>query len=168
MRTAYMMRKERKAQIQMFETIAVLVVFFFLIAFGLAFYFMISKTQAGKEYERSLQLRQIVFTQKISTLPELDCVRVSVQVERCFDKLKLINFTTILKRNETIREQYYSIFGNTEVTIEEIWPTTAKYELYSNKLANATIITPSMIPMLIQDPTRKTYSLGLLRVKLYA
>ena len=158
----------RKGQIQMFETIAVLIIFFFLIAFGLSFYFLISKAQAGKDYERELQLQTIVLSQKISTIPELDCIRVGEQVERCFDKAKIANFTWLLNNNATLREQYYTVFRNTNVTIEEIYPNRHTYQLYNNKLANATSVIPSVIPVLIQDSAKNTYSFGILKVRIYA
>jgi len=80
---------KKKSQIKMFETIAVLIVFFFLIGFGMTFYFMIAKSGAKKEAERAQSLKVIQVLQKISHLPELDCIRVGVETENCFDLIKL-------------------------------------------------------------------------------
>ncbi|MBI4449343.1 hypothetical protein HY641_04945 [Candidatus Woesearchaeota archaeon] len=151
----------------MFETVAVLVIFFFLIAFGLSFYFLVSKTQASKEYERTLQLRSITFTQKIATLPELDCVRVTVQVERCFDSLKTDAFRHILQ-NPGIKDDYFALFGYSNVTIQEIFPSVHTYQLYDRALPNASASIPTTIPILLRNPHKNTYSFGVLRVTLYA
>ena len=78
----------KKAQVKMFETIGVLVIFFFLIVLGLSFYFVIAKKGAVEQYEKAAQLKGIEIIRKAITLPELDCARVGVQVENCFDKLK--------------------------------------------------------------------------------
>ena len=47
-------RKNRKAQIKMFETIAVLVIFFFLIVIGVSFYFVMQSSSYNRQVERKL------------------------------------------------------------------------------------------------------------------
>lgn len=64
--------RQRKAQLKMFETIAVLVVFFFLIVFGVSFYFVMQRSSYNKQVERNMQITAIDIAQKISDIPELD------------------------------------------------------------------------------------------------
>lgn len=161
------MKKATKAQVKMFETIAVLVIFFFLIAFGLTFYMMISKSSAKKAHERFLQLQAIQTVQRLSTLPELECAVIGVQIENCFDKIKINKFSELLQ-TEKAKEWYYKIFGFSEITITQIFPetTTPSITLYSNKLEDKGY-SFSQVPVLLYEPMQNTFSFGVVETKLY-
>ncbi|MEK6874797.1 MAG: hypothetical protein AABX52_03560 [Nanoarchaeota archaeon] len=158
----------KHAQIQMFETIAVLLIFFFLIAFGLSFYFLVAKTQAAKEYERVLEKRAITLSDKIATIPELDCTKITVQVETCFDEYKVANFSYLLRKNATIKDDYFSTFGYSNVSIEEIFPEKKITILYEKKPLQTNSIMPSFIPINIRDPLTDKYKFAILKVNIYA
>lgn len=159
------MRKERKAQIKMFESIAVLIIFFFLIVFGLSFYMVVAKSSAKKAHERFLQLKAIQTVQKLATLPELECVLIGVQIENCFDRLKIEKFAEMLMRDDA-REWYFDTFGFSEIEVKEIYPKEKTISLYSNRLAERGY-SFSQIPVLIYEPVGNSFSFGALEIKLY-
>src|SRR3989344_4574688 len=78
-------RVSKRGQLKMFETIAVLIVFFFLLAFVAVFYMSAQRSFIEKEgvhLSEGLAL-QTVF--KTLYLPELDCTFLLVQRDTCID-----------------------------------------------------------------------------------
>lgn len=149
----------------MFETIAVLIIFFFIIVFGLSFYFVLSKSSAKKSHEKFLQLKAIQTVQRLSSLPELECVLVGVQKENCFDKLKIDAFSELL-RSDKAKEWYFKIFGFSDIEIKQIFLEEKTIQLYSNKLEDVGY-SFSQIPVLIFDPLLNSYSFAMMELKLY-
>jgi len=78
------MAKFTKAQIKMFETIGVLVIFFFLLVAGVAFWFNVQQRGLQKQLARMDDLQSIQVVQRALFMPELDRSFVSVQKENCF------------------------------------------------------------------------------------
>jgi len=148
----------------MFETVAVLIVFFFLIGFGLTFYFMIAKSGAKKEAERAQSLKVIQVIQKIGTLPELDCIRVGVRTENCFDRVKLKALSTLLE-DPAKMDEYYDVFGNTEIRVHVLFPQKEEHLLYSNPLDGG--FETSIYPIMIFDPIKDAFSFGITEVLFY-
>ena len=161
----------KKSQIKMFETIAVLVVFFFLLIFGASFYFVLQKSSVQKEYQRSVQLESIQATQKIAHLPELDCTQIGIQVENCFDAIKLKEFSDILA-DETeglkTRLDYFDVFGYTDVVVRSIFPNEVNYTMYSRPLDDYSVRYMNNVPLTIFNPVTRKYSFGVLEVTFYA
>ena len=149
----------------MFESVAVLIIFFFLIAFGLSFYMVIAKSSAQKAHERFLQLKAIQTVQKLSTLPELGCVLVGVESESCFDEIKIEKFNELLK-TETAKEWYFNVFGFSEVEIKQIFPFEQTTILYANRLNDAGY-SFSQIPLLLYNPVTNSFSFGVVGIKMY-
>ena len=61
----------KKAQMQMIETISVFFVFFILIAIGLVFFARVQQWGAKSQIEEAMQKRAVNIVQKASFLPEL-------------------------------------------------------------------------------------------------
>ena len=155
-----------RAQIKMFETIAVMVVFFFLIAFGLTFYFVIAKASAQKDHQRTLQLQTIQTAQKISTIPEFDCVKVGVQIENCFDEIKVAKFSERIRADPEMKEAYFDIFGFVDVKLNKIFPNERQYDIYSKTRPDAGYDI-TMLPVLVYEPVQDSFGFGVLEVKFY-
>lgn len=156
-----------KAQIKMFETIAVLIIFFFLIAFGIVFYGMIKTKGITEESEKLLQTKSVILSQKVSYLSELDCSQTAIQKENCFDKYKVHAFSKLVAQN---KEYYFPIFGFSKVVIQQIFPKEQEYIIYNNpkeRYSNS-LMTP--IPIVIFDETASRlgkYYFGILEVTMY-
>lgn len=154
-----------KSQIKMFESVAVLIIFFFLIAFGLSFYMVIAKSSSQKAHERFLQLKAIQTVQKLSTLPELGCVLVGVEAESCFDEIKIEKFNELLK-TDAAKEWYFNVFGFSEVEIKQIFPSEQTISLYSNGKEDSGY-SFSQVPVLLYNPLTNTFSFGVIEIKMY-
>ena len=151
----------------MFESIGVLIIFFFLIVLGLSFYFLVAKTGAKQEFEKGLQLKGIEVVRKAVTLPELDCARVGVQVENCFDKLKLSQLALLINSDRDVYAQYSPLFGPTEITVTEIFPDAGQtVVLFDNPIEDAGFDL-SLVPILLFDPIEDRFDFALMEIKYY-
>jgi len=157
----------RRGQIKMFETIGVLIVFFFLLVIGATFYFKMQESALSKELLKQSQLRSLQTVQRAVFLPELDCSFVSVTRENCFDDIKLHAFAQMMETPE-MRKQYYDQFGLTNITVYKIHPGNDRVSLYQNPPAEYRRITKSHIPVLWYDPINRDFSFGVMEVMSYA
>ena len=161
------MTLQSKGQVQLFETIAVLLVFFVIVGLSLTFYFYISKESAGKEHQRALELAAITTAQKVSTLPELDCIQVNVQIEKCFDELKLTSFSDLLSSNPDARDAYFDTIGYANLTIKKIFPASGSIHLYDKMPGNVTSIEKTFLPINLYNPLTKSFGFAILEVAFY-
>ena len=111
----------RKGQIQLFETIAVLLIFFIIVGISISFYFFLTKAGAQREHIRALELSAITTAQKVSTLPELDCIQVGVHVEKCFDELKIKAFQDAIAEQPS-QDFYFETLGYSKLSVQKIFP----------------------------------------------
>ena len=111
----------RKGQIHISETIAVLFIFFVLVAFGMIFYFKYAQYSLKQEQDQLAVARAIRTTSKTLFLPELACTKGESEAEEdCIDLMKLRQVNTILSRH--LQEYYYSIFGYAKIEVKRIYP----------------------------------------------
>jgi hypothetical protein len=158
----------RRAQIKLFETVGVLVVFFFLLITGTVFYFNMQESALRKELQQQSQLRSLQAAQRAMFLPELDCSFVSVTRENCFDKLKLKALQGVIADNLRAQEFYFGLFGFANVTVREIYPGGETFPIYDNTPDQYTRGPKSHSPVLIYDPVAKYYGFGIMEVTTYA
>jgi hypothetical protein len=112
----------KKAQLQTMESIAVLVVFFFLIALGLRFYGQ-TQIQAYEELRAEFEtLDSIKITNKLMSMPELVCTRMNVQDVACFDYYKAKAWE---RTGDATIGLYLREFGESTLTVEFLYPTNA-------------------------------------------
>ncbi len=156
----------RKAQVKMFETIGVLVIFFFLLVAGAAFWFNVQKSNLQKQVGRMEDLRAVQLVQRALYMPELDCSFVGVQKENCFDKLKVQAFADVLATEEGLQD-YFMYFGDGIIKVREVYPETDfAVVLYNNTIDWKTqLVTQS--PVLLYDPIDNRYKFGVVEVVLY-
>ena len=70
------------------ETIAVLLVFFMLLFFGIFFYANMERKNIQERLETMEEKRSIDISQTIAFLPELKCTAENITKSLCIDKLK--------------------------------------------------------------------------------
>lgn len=159
----------KKAQIKMFETVGVLVIFFFLLVAGALFYFNIQKSALQKELSAQAQLRSLKSAERAVFLPELDCSFVSVQRENCFDRLKLTALHDIIAKDFNLLQYYHGVFGDMEISVRDVYPkkelNVTVYRYLPDEYARS---LKSQIPVLIYDPVSKNSSFGVMEVTVYA
>lgn len=161
----------RKAQIKMFETIGVLVVFFFILISGTVFYFNIQKSAMQKELAKQAQLKSLQAAQRAMFLPELDCSFVSVQRENCFDRFKLAAFQAVTQAQPHAKETYFGLFGYATINITQIYPPDPDFIpiiIYDNPPEEYARALKSRSPVLLYDSVAKQSAFGLMEVTTYA
>ncbi len=159
----------KKAQIKMFETVGVLIVFFFLLIAGSIFYFNIQKSAFQKELFKQVQLRSLKSAQRAVFMPELDCSFVSVQRENCFDKLKLSALQAILEGDSAEMKNYIGTFGYMNLSVRQIFPANDfSAKIYEYVPEQYTSAMKSQLPVLIYDPVTRDSAFGVMEVTTYA
>lgn len=153
----------------MFESVAVLVVFAFLLVFGINFYFGIAKTSVAREIERASHLRVFGLAQKAAFLPELDCAIGGISEEACIDAGKLRAFEETLKDPSTAT-LYFPVFGWSTVNVTLLYPPQQALSilLYDNPLPEYTLAKRVQVPMLIYNTTQQEKFFGIVEVTYYA
>ena len=151
-----------KAQIKMGETMAVLIIFFFLLMFGFAFYAKVQEKLVGDRYKENINLQVLQVTKKASYLPELQCSVLNVREDNCFDVHKVEVFYDLVKDNRTYINQYHNIFGFSDIILQEVYPGDSKYMIYNSSVVNASQTLSSRVPVSIFDGGTDRYSIGLL------
>ncbi len=156
----------RNGQVKMFETIAVLIVFFFLLVASAAVYFSVQKWLVTQKVQEVTAEKNIQLTQNILSLPELDCSFAAVQKENCFDLYKVHAFSILLLQ-ERYMIDYFPVFGYSEVTLTNVYPNRQTLQVYSNKPTNVRTVLLSHYPVLLYNATVNTYSFAVIEVKSY-
>jgi len=153
----------KKAQIKMLETIAVLIVFFFIIAFGLSFYARIRTINLEKEMLKAEEINSIKKANTIYFMPEIACLS-SMEETNCFDIYKLNSTRGIIKEDMAF---YAEKLGSVTVRIEEIYPEKRDWLVYNNSKNINRGKFHFEIPVKLYDPVLKEISFGLLCLDYY-
>ncbi len=153
----------KKAQIQIGETIAVLFVFFILIIIGFIFYVRVIKGNIESEKEEVSQLKSVGIAQRVMFLPELQCSEDIVEeITNCIDILKLEAAQNIISTNEI---GYYDLFEFSEVNIAQIYPTKDEWNIYSRTTQDFKNKFVTNVPISLYDPTTRKHSFGVLTIE---
>lgn len=111
----------RKGQIHISETIAVLFIFFVLVAFGMIFYFKYAQYSLKEEQDQLAVAKAIRTTSKTLFLPELACTKGESEAEDdCIDMMKLRQVNATFSRH--LQEYYYSVFGYAKIKVVRMYP----------------------------------------------
>jgi len=157
----------KKAQIRLFESMAVLVVFLLLLGIGSVVYFKFQRASIEREVMESENVRSLQLFQRALYLPELDCSFVSVQKDNCFDISKLSFFSELLK-NEEYRIGYFDIFGFSKIQVRQVYPSVSDmFVLYSNVPDNYRSKLASHSSVLLFNASSGTYGFGVVEVDYY-
>jgi hypothetical protein len=161
---------QKLAQMQTMESIAVLVVFFFLIALGLRFYGQ-TQIQAFEELRAEFEtLDSIKITNKLMSMPEMTCTRMNVQDVACFDYYKAKAWE---KLGDRVIGLYLVEFGESTLTVEFLYPDSAAslppIVIYNNT-PTITSSQPysrrtSFVPITVYKD--RTYYFAILRIQQY-
>jgi len=157
---------ENKAQIKMFETIAILVVFFILLMFGFTFYTKVQETTSRRAAEEQTTLRAVDISEKVIFLPEIEYYEDN-NPKGGIDILKLNAAAQIINEN---MQDYFSLFEYSYIYVEEIpldGATPRKWLLYnfSREEDKGAVSTP--FPTILYDPIEDRQAFGVLYVDVY-
>ena len=150
----------------MLETIAVLAVFFILIALFYAFYSN-TAVNVDKEKDRIRQLEAVKIMKQISYLNEVQCSERGVVKDGCIDLLKINGASEVMQKEEN-KEFYFDKFGFSRITIKQIYPEIKDIiVIYDNSLQDYSYKDVSNIPISLFDPIKNEYHFGAIIVEIF-
>ena len=153
---------DKKAQIQIFETIAVVFVFFILVAVGIIFYVKVIKSNVQTENEGFSQDLAVAIAQRAIFLPEIQCSQDNLIKDKCVDILKLKSTEPLMKANEI---DYFDLFEFSDIKIHQVYPTENAWNLYSRKTSDFTNKFVTNISVSTYDPNTKSYGFGTISIE---
>lgn len=164
--------KNRKSQVKMFETIAILVIFFFLVGIGFIFYSKIKQTSQSTESEEYFSLRAVEIAQLAEFMPEIRCsADIVTNIENCVDvaKLDAMASTGIISQN---LDYYYNILGYSVIYLNVVYPdfeNPVSWVIYSNPKPAAKDLgkVQTQIPVAVYDSKENKYYFGVLYADFY-
>lgn len=154
-----------KSQIQIGETIAVLLVFFVLVIVALIFYTKVFKGEIESEKEELLQLNSIGIAQRITFLPELQCSEDNIIIDNCIDILKLDSSQKIMKQNEAY---YYDLLEFSDINVFQIYPNNASWNIYSRTIDNFKSKFVTNVPIALYNPSTRKNGFGILKIETFS
>lgn len=161
----------RKAQIQLGETIFVLMIILLLIVFGLVFFADAEEREFEEQQEFIEELDAIALSKYLTQLSELQCSTLEVRRANCLDKYKLEALITYRENHpEQFTQFYFSELEDAKLYVQEIYPSnTTEWVLYNNTLGERTPrrTSLSLIPVVIYDPLLETMNFAVLHMEKY-
>lgn len=160
-------RSPTKGQIQMGESILVLILFLFLLVFGVVVYAKFQSLSMKKETSERQDLLGETIARKIRLLPELQCTLDGVVQFDCYDIMKLKAFVTTA--TDSSYKLYYDavVFKGAHVQITSIFPLEETFSLYGFQDSTTTAAIPYRAPVLLYDPFHETTGFGYITVEVY-
>jgi len=162
----------KRGQIKSFETIAVLLVFFFLLVFGVIFYAQFQQSSLKRQIDQNRQIHVVNTALKIANMPELDCALTSVRKQNCFDLLRMREMGALLSDPQIdvqTRLTYIQLFEFATINItalKEDGTVRESVVIYDNANVNVSF-SKMRIPMQVFDPVEKRFDFGYVEVTVY-
>lgn len=153
---------KKKSQIQIFETIAVVFVFFILVVIGFVFYGKFIRGNLETIGEESAQSKSIAIAQRAMFMPELQHSEDNIIKDDCIDILKIDAAKKTIGANEIY---YYDLLEFSSITLEQIYPENEKWELYSRKSSDFRSSFTTNVPVCIFDPNTKLNGFGIMTIE---
>lgn len=156
---------KKKSQIQMFETIAVILIFFILIGIGAIFYVRVYKNNMDITKYGYSQSKSVAIAQRTMFLPEMQCSKNKIITDNCIDILKLEAAISVINLNEI---HYYDMLEFGEINLTQAYPRSSsapKWTVYSRKIEKPTSSFLTFVPISLYDPAADTYGFGILSIE---
>lgn len=176
------MNPDKKAQIRLNETIAVLFIFFVLILFGIIFFYQYQKIAIQEKQEEMLASRAMETTLKTLFMPELICTKGEAQAEdSCLDVIKLNHAPETFQKH--LGDYYFELFSFANITVQELYPNPENVYYLYNKEKTTVLENGTILPAWSQkEPTyfvvslkneinpagQSQYGYGYLKVEVYS
>ena len=157
--------QNRKAQMQMMETIGVIFIFFILVLFGSIFYFKFQEISFQNTQEKLLAQHAMDVTLTSLYFPEIQCSRGVAEAEdNCVDLTKVRALTEVIQKNPRyVTDYYFNIFGYANISVEMIYPREESWPIYEFE---KTEINGSGVEVPAWDRKEATYFVVTLRDEL--
>jgi hypothetical protein len=153
-----------KAQLKMGETIIVLIIFFFLLVFGLIFYASIKNSSDREEIKKQSDRDAVQTAERVEALPEIQCTLSGTIQYDCVDTLKLEAFRETAQSHKGF---YEKMFPNTRIMVISAFPEPVrKWDVYDGVYSDNAGHNFTL-PVAIRDPLENTHSFGLLVIEVH-
>jgi len=157
----------KKAQMQMTQNIAVIIVITFILVFGFIFYSRVRALNITEKVSEYSALELVKSAQQVSNLPELACSREGIIDISCIDEFKLNAFLD-LNLSTQYREYYRQMFGKSRIEIVSIFPNSNNFTIYNNTYDPPFNENPPIfIPINIYDVVENELNFGYIQVTQY-
>jgi|GEM_PF-1330010 len=166
----------RKAQLQMTETIFVVFFILIIILLGFVAYSKFHEHHLLEQKKNLRNMRIIELAQRLSSWPELECSVLGATDFLCIDITKLMVFEDFLaeSRNQSTYAQnyYFDLLKKSRIVITEVYPYNTHtpgrdyWVLYEHPGATKTTDIVS-IPVSLYNPITRTYAFGIMDVFVY-
>jgi hypothetical protein len=154
---------KQKAQIQMGESVVVIIIIVVLIFVGLMIYKGISQSSDSKKLDDLQSAKAMELSAIIFAMPELHCTFSGTTSSSCFDKLKL-EYVASKKDDVNWINYYYDYFGYSKIDVNLVYPYAKNFTVYENNKSTQQSHTPIIIPVNIYDPVTEKYGFGYLSI----
>jgi hypothetical protein len=161
---------DRKAQVKMGETIAIMFIFFILLIVGSVFYMNIQRTTVSRDIQQNYELRAVELSQIISFLPELQCTEANVVTASCFDIDKILGLSAVINnpKDASALLLYDREFGQVKIEVQRIYPPAETIHLYANEKPGYTSAPVTHIPISLFNASSGKRSFGVLDITVYS
>lgn len=170
-RSNFKLRTNRKAQIHISETIAVLFIFFVLILFGMVFYYKYSQYSLKEKQEEIIANQAMDATLKALFLPELICSKGKAEPEdNCIDLVKLRQVNQTFAKH--LNDYYYQMFHYSRISVYAVYPESHLWIIYDKPKPEYTKIEPTFFVVTLRDDIKgsgsASYGFGYLKLEVYS
>lgn len=156
----------KKSQVRMFESIAVMLIFVFIIAIGMKFYTGMQMASLKDAEKKFTELDSIKASIVLSNLPEISCSFEGISEYSCVDLYKVKSWNKIMMSNDVAFVDYYiPMLGYSEIFIERIYPEPNSWVIYNASLDSS--FDYMRLPIVLYDSISRKNQLGVLHVKTY-
>lgn len=164
-----------KAQLQVTETIFIVIIIILIIAFSLQFLAKTEEIDFMETQKTFKELDDITFSQLTSALTEVQCSHLDVRSLSCMDKVKMESFIELLSRNRDLTAEYYfSQLKNAKIEVVTVYceactpaDIPAPYVLYENTIDGSYETETFTMPVNIYDSFTEEYNFGYLLLERY-
>lgn len=154
----------------MTETIAILIIFFILVMFGIIFFSQIQRSTFEQRSTTAAGERAVSTALRATFLPELVCTKGdNVELRDCIDITKLEAAAAVMDEHE---DYYFDIFQYATVKVEQYYPVRKTFTLYSrtrdgNAPTEFTAKATTPVPVSLFDPFEREHYFGVLVIDVY-
>lgn len=165
------MKQTTKAQIQIGESIFVVIFIMIIIIIGLVFYSSGEKESFERKEETFLQLSSISLAQYATSLKELQCSQLEVEELSCLDTIRLDSFVNLTENHwDLAGEHYVNQLGTALIRVEEVYPNQKEWLVYNYtfNLSDAAYSARQInLPTKLFNSVTGQYSFGVLYITKY-
>ena len=143
----------KKSQIQLLESVAVVIVVIFLLIIGIVFWKNSQKQDITQIVSDSEDLDIITLSKVASELPELKCYSPETVTKiNCFDYYKILALNKTMgdpATRDAAFQFYNNYFHRSRITFQQLYPTEENITIYDNNVS-ATRSIKIRIPIVLE------------------